>query len=669
MRLNLSRAEPRRWSTCAACSARRSTRRPPGAGATPVAALLDGKGTARARPAGRPRAAGPMTIGELMAEHGSPLWLVDLDRVRTRLREFRAAWTRRVARRRGRLLLQDQPAAGHPARAGRRGRRRTRSCARPSTRWRATRSARAGPDVIVNGPVKPDALLERAASRRRPGRRRLRARARRAPRAPASSASACASRCPGIGVEPTRFGIAPGDWCPTAAARARALGLDARGAERAPRLHRLRAAARPAPRAWAPRSPCSGRPRPTRHAAAADAPGAPGRRPRRRRDRPRRRLPGRAGRRPRTPRPSRTPCAPHGFAGRLILEPGRALVTDAVALAFTVVAVKQLDDGTRCVVVDAGTNLLPGALWSWPRIEARRRARERPDDAGARQRAAVPERRRPAPGRAAARARAPATPCSCATPAPTSRRNRRASATCGPRCVAHDDGRWRLCQRRETLDDLLAGDHRRGRSPAPAPEEDGHDRTAHRHRRRGRRHLRRDHRQAREPRPEGLALHRVRGHRLLARAGSPSSTAARSRASRTSSSRPSSATSSDGLDMRMETVVTDIDLDRGTITARNQHEGFDKLIVATGFVWEKPDVPGANLEGLHYVKNIRKAMEFDKVLETVKTRRRGRRHAARRRDGGQPRPARPRGRTSSTRARGCCTRCSTPTSPSPSTSR
>jgi NADH oxidase (H2O2-forming) len=74
---------------------------------------------------------------------------------------------------------------------------------------------------------------------------------------------------------------------------------------------------------------------------------------------------------------------------------------------------------------------------------------------------------------------------------------------------------------------------------------------------------------------------------------------------------------SDGLDMRMETVITDVDLDRGTVTARNQHEGFDKLIVATGFVWEKPDVPGANLEGLHYVKNIRKAMEWDKVLDTV----------------------------------------------------
>lgn len=74
----------------------------------------------------------------------------------------------------------------------------------------------------------------------------------------------------------------------------------------------------------------------------------------------------------------------------------------------------------------------------------------------------------------------------------------------------------------------------------------------------------------------------------------------------------------DGLDMRMETVVTEIDLNRRILTARNQHEGFDKLIICTGFVWEKPDVPGANLEGLHYVKNIRKAMEFDKLLDTVK---------------------------------------------------
>ena len=74
----------------------------------------------------------------------------------------------------------------------------------------------------------------------------------------------------------------------------------------------------------------------------------------------------------------------------------------------------------------------------------------------------------------------------------------------------------------------------------------------------------------------------------------------------------------DGLDMRMETVVTDIDLDRRTITTKNQPEGFDQLILCTGFFWEQPDVPGANLDGIHYVKDIRKSMEFDKQLDSMK---------------------------------------------------
>ena len=74
----------------------------------------------------------------------------------------------------------------------------------------------------------------------------------------------------------------------------------------------------------------------------------------------------------------------------------------------------------------------------------------------------------------------------------------------------------------------------------------------------------------------------------------------------------------DGLDMHMETTVTDIDLDRRTVTARNKHEGFDKLILCTGFHWEQPAVPGANLAGLHYVKDIRRAIEFDKELDSMK---------------------------------------------------
>jgi diaminopimelate decarboxylase len=59
-----------------------------------------------------------------------------------------------------------------------------------------------------------------------------------------------------------------------------------------------------------------------------------------------------------------------GFDGVLLLEPGRAVVADAVDLVFSVVAVKTLADGSRCLVCDAGTNFLPGALTTPPRIEA-----------------------------------------------------------------------------------------------------------------------------------------------------------------------------------------------------------------------------------------------------------------------------------------------------------
>jgi diaminopimelate decarboxylase len=48
---------------------------------------------------------------------------------------------------------------------------------------------------------------------------------------------------------------------------------------------------------------------------------------------------------------------------RLFLETGRAVVDDAEALVTTVVANKKLPDGRRCVVVDAGVNVLFTAFW------------------------------------------------------------------------------------------------------------------------------------------------------------------------------------------------------------------------------------------------------------------------------------------------------------------
>lgn len=392
-----------------------------------------------------------MTVEQLMAEHGSPLWLVDLDRVRTRLREFRAAWTQTWAEtevaysyKTNRLpaILRTLAAesAGHEV-----------VCEAEYAMARDVISA-AGCDVIVNGPVKSDALLERAGTDGALVIVDSEPELERAARAGVERVGLRVA-LPGIGVEPTRFGIAPAR-VRAAAAGARALGLDlealsahlvSTGFERplagAARLGAAITVQWPPP--------------PAGHAQAAA------------------RLAGLAvslgvaaidlgGGFPAAPAVAAHAAAvadalrAGGFAGRLILEPGRALVTDAVVLAFTVMAIKRLDDGARCVVVDAGTNLLPATLWSWPRIET----------AGAPDGPATPalvsgplclnvDVLHPA-------APLPELECGDALLVRDAGAYQQAQSTrfgdLQPAVLAYDDRRWRLCRPRETLDDLLAGD-------------------------------------------------------------------------------------------------------------------------------------------------------------------------------------------------------------------
>ena len=63
----------------------------------------------------------------------------------------------------------------------------------------------------------------------------------------------------------------------------------------------------------------------------------------------------------------------HGFNENdlplLILEPGRAIVSDAAHLITTVVAAKEFPSGQRAAVIDAGINLLPTSYWKFQDIE------------------------------------------------------------------------------------------------------------------------------------------------------------------------------------------------------------------------------------------------------------------------------------------------------------
>jgi NADH oxidase (H2O2-forming) len=74
-----------------------------------------------------------------------------------------------------------------------------------------------------------------------------------------------------------------------------------------------------------------------------------------------------------------------------------------------------------------------------------------------------------------------------------------------------------------------------------------------------------------------------------------------------------------GIDIHYNADVTSVDLARKVVNVAGMGEvSWDTLVLATGFNYADPGVPGGDLEGLYYVKNIREAIEWDKVLDTVK---------------------------------------------------
>ncbi len=75
-----------------------------------------------------------------------------------------------------------------------------------------------------------------------------------------------------------------------------------------------------------------------------------------------------------------------------------------------------------------------------------------------------------------------------------------------------------------------------------------------------------------------------------------------------------------GIDVHYQTRVNSIDLKRQVIDVVGEGDvRWDRLVIATGFDYADPGVPGGHLAGLYYVKNIRRAMVWDKVLDTTES--------------------------------------------------
>lgn len=75
-----------------------------------------------------------------------------------------------------------------------------------------------------------------------------------------------------------------------------------------------------------------------------------------------------------------------------------------------------------------------------------------------------------------------------------------------------------------------------------------------------------------------------------------------------------------GIDVHYNAEVTSVDVARRVVQVTGEGEvAWDALVLGTGFDYADPGVPGGDLDGLYYVKNIREAMEWDKVLDQVRS--------------------------------------------------
>lgn len=389
-----------------------------------------------------------MTSRELVEEFGSPVWVVDLDAARAALDAVSAAFAQNwpatsiaysYKTNRTLAVLQAMAVSGADADV---------VCEAEYLLARDVVGL-AGDRIVVNGPVKSTQLLAWAAD---DGALVVVDTAAELERAAAIGVDRVGLRVaqPGIGQAVSRFGISVPD-IPAACARARALGLRVESLS----THLVSTdfvadAGEVLARSVAVRWPRAS----DDHVAAARLLG----RMAVALDVPTVNLGGGHPPAPQIGEHARRICMAleaEAFTGQLVLEPGRAIVADAVDLVATVVARKVLDDGRTCLVVDAGTNLLPATIWGWPRLDAP------PSDAG-RETVLVsgplclntdvlhPHAELPTLG--------PGDQVVARGVGAYQQVHSSQFGDLRPAVVAIDTGLWRQVRRRETVDDLIAGE-------------------------------------------------------------------------------------------------------------------------------------------------------------------------------------------------------------------
>lgn len=73
-----------------------------------------------------------------------------------------------------------------------------------------------------------------------------------------------------------------------------------------------------------------------------------------------------------------------------------------------------------------------------------------------------------------------------------------------------------------------------------------------------------------------------------------------------------------GLDLHLSTAIERIDMQERVAVARGGEKfPFDELILCMGWAYVQPDIPGVELDGVHFIKDIERAREVDRKLDEV----------------------------------------------------
>ncbi len=75
-----------------------------------------------------------------------------------------------------------------------------------------------------------------------------------------------------------------------------------------------------------------------------------------------------------------------------------------------------------------------------------------------------------------------------------------------------------------------------------------------------------------------------------------------------------------GFEIHYETIVGGINTKAHTVSVPAMGDvRYDSLVIGTGFQYERPDIPGVDLDGLYWVRDLRNAERWDQLLDGVKT--------------------------------------------------